>query len=419
MKKCSYKSYKGIKCDREVYDGSFCILHSEDEKKDREYFYREINEEIKEQVSNNDTISFNYILFPSFFSFADFSSFNKRVSFVGSVFCGLVDFSRVVFHDYCTFDSVQFRCSASFNNVIFEKGVSFRYCKFLGTIRFSRTHFMGSTNFYETNFEENKENNQNSLGKEFPGYDGASALNHILGFPYDGFSFSFASFEGNTRFFDLSFSGSCIDFSNAEIKCKFDFIVRLEVDKLKLNNAEFIGRSNFEISYRKDLIIDAENAYFNDEHGLFSNIKKIHFVTHKFVLGEKTASKFPLIARKARDSWYLDYYKMEHPIIYFIWKHTSNCGRSLLRWASISFMFIFLFALLYSMVGQGGFIHKNEMNFFSYLYFSVVTITTLGFGDIAPSTLIAQILVVGEVIFGYVLLGGLISIFSNKLARRS
>ena len=55
----------------------------------------------------------------------------------------------------------------------------------------------------------------------------------------------------------------------------------------------------------------------------------------------------------------------------------------------------------------------------AYLYYSVVTFTTLGFGDIVPLTNGARLAVGAEVVCGYVMLGGLISIFANKLARRS
>jgi hypothetical protein len=49
----------------------------------------------------------------------------------------------------------------------------------------------------------------------------------------------------------------------------------------------------------------------------------------------------------------------------------------------------------------------------------VVTFTTLGFGDIKPVTNEAAWWVMAEVIAGYIMLGGLISILANKLARRS
>jgi hypothetical protein len=47
--------------------------------------------------------------------------------------------------------------------------------------------------------------------------------------------------------------------------------------------------------------------------------------------------------------------------------------------------------------------------------------TTLGFGDITPKVdqWFLQIVVTIEVVLGYIMLGGLISIFSNKLARRA
>jgi hypothetical protein len=65
-------------------------------------------------------------------------------------------------------------------------------------------------------------------------------------------------------------------------------------------------------------------------------------------------------------------------------------------------------------------VYSNEpWNFGSAFYFSIVTFTTLGFGDVVAVNLFARFLVTFEVILGYVMLGGLISIFANKLARRS
>lgn len=58
-------------------------------------------------------------------------------------------------------------------------------------------------------------------------------------------------------------------------------------------------------------------------------------------------------------------------------------------------------------------------SWFSPYYFSIVTFTTLGFGDVTPLNMAGEFWVTAEVILGYVMLGGLISIFANKLARRS
>ena len=64
---------------------------------------------------------------------------------------------------------------------------------------------------------------------------------------------------------------------------------------------------------------------------------------------------------------------------------------------------------------------QGALKMFDVFYFSVVTFTTLGFGDVTPiaGNWVPQAVIMTEVIFGYVMLGGLISIFANKLARRA
>jgi hypothetical protein len=52
-------------------------------------------------------------------------------------------------------------------------------------------------------------------------------------------------------------------------------------------------------------------------------------------------------------------------------------------------------------------------------YYSFVTFTTLGFGDVTPGNLGGEIIVTVEVVLGYITLGILVSILANKVARRS
>jgi hypothetical protein len=59
---------------------------------------------------------------------------------------------------------------------------------------------------------------------------------------------------------------------------------------------------------------------------------------------------------------------------------------------------------------------KNHHTLFSPFYFSLVTFTTLGFGDVTPNGGIGEIIVSLQVIFGYLTLGLLISILTNKVA---
>jgi hypothetical protein len=62
-----------------------------------------------------------------------------------------------------------------------------------------------------------------------------------------------------------------------------------------------------------------------------------------------------------------------------------------------------------------GFPSSVDGNLWRMMYFSVTTITTLGFGDIVPLTTLARSLVALEAIFGIILIG----MFLNALATRS
>lgn len=86
--------------------------------------------------------------------------------------------------------------------------------------------------------------------------------------------------------------------------------------------------------------------------------------------------------------------------------------------------FVALFGFIYwggSQLGWFQFDFKPKMipgiNFFTYIYLSVVTFATLGFGDITPLCWQAQIPVIIEVILGYVFLGLIVTIIARRFGR--
>ena len=102
-------------------------------------------------------------------------------------------------------------------------------------------------------------------------------------------------------------------------------------------------------------------------------------------------------------------------LVYRIWKLSSDCGRSLARWCMWIAATVLLFAWGYASVGID---FGAGRGWASSVYFSVVTLTTLGYGDIVPVTPMARIMAMTQVSLGYLMLGGLLSIFANKMARR-
>ncbi|MEM9187997.1 MAG: pentapeptide repeat-containing protein [Myxococcota bacterium] len=125
------------------------------------------------------------------------------------------------------------------------------------------------------------------------------------------------------------------------------------------------------------------------------------------------------LRRQIRDENYLHEFRTRnrlHGCLYWVWWLTSDCGRSLGRWALSTLLLTLVFGGVYQLVDIDYGEHPTPLSPF---YFSVVTITTLGYGDVTPASTAGQIVAMVQVCLGYMMLGGLISIFANKMARRA
>ncbi len=140
-------------------------------------------------------------------------------------------------------------------------------------------------------------------------------------------------------------------------------------------------------------------------NGSTNPVLKRHIEDFQFILGFK------------EKSWF------HRHVFYTIWKITSDCGRSLLLWLMWSLGLVWLFTYFYSKNLNWFFAQSSsaKLDWFNALYFSIITFTTLGSGDLSPNLTnrTAQTCVIAQVIIGYIMLGGLISILANKLARRA
>jgi|HubBroStandDraft_1064217.scaffolds.fasta_scaffold00043_66 hypothetical protein len=94
-------------------------------------------------------------------------------------------------------------------------------------------------------------------------------------------------------------------------------------------------------------------------------------------------------------------------------------GRSLGGVAIFSAGWIFAFGCLYRYFDLVKYGEASANTSFSAFFFSIVTFTTLGYGDVTPNSLWGEIAASIEVIIGYVTLGLLLSVLAEKVARRS
>jgi len=115
-------------------------------------------------------------------------------------------------------------------------------------------------------------------------------------------------------------------------------------------------------------------------------------------------------------------FKREHGkfFVYTLYDITSKYGSSMGRWLLTSLFVMMVFGCLYliadtSLDSTAMYYGTKSKHFFDYFYFSAVTFTTVGYGDISPVHLVTQILAVTEVMVGYMMLGVLVNLLGRKL----
>ncbi len=188
----------------------------------------------------------------------------------------------------------------------------------------------------------------------------------------------------------------------------------------KLMGTEF-SRANLQGADLANARVD--QAHFFEADLRRSRLRGVHgYDTASFLNADIRDVDFAgayLVRRQIMDENYLEEFRTRNrgnAILYWMWWVSSDCGRSALRWSAwvvgITVMYGALFGYLALDYGE----HPTAL---SPYYFSLVTLTTLGYGDVLPADSLAQAVVMSEVVIGYMMLGGLLSIFSNKMARRA
>ena len=312
--------------------------------------------------------------------------FQKDVDFRRTLFEADLDLDETILHGSCAFREAIFQRRADFHSAIFHKSASFWRARFNNVADFHKVEFRRNAIFHETYF-------------------------------YNEVNFRRARFQGI-----LDCTGTWFS------------------ETTTFNSATFLGPANFTGSQF------AAVAAFRDVRYIPNTLLQLvrdklrrrrHHPT-EFYLDSQHVDEVgnPFFKRYVADQQSIRAFNQANPVLARLWRWSSDYGRSLTIWASWSVLFVFLFAIAFRfpmpawmslwLVDLTPHFHQTTgtyagklLTFADCFYFSVVTFTTLGFGDVVADNAAARFLVALEVIFGYVMLGGLISIFANKLASRS
>ncbi len=361
-KKCGYKRGDGATCGRELYDDKHCIFHSKDLEGKKDVFETLFWREFEWQEKNEERFNFSGFVFPGDISFKE-KYFKKTVFFNSAKFYGKADFEGAEFCEYADFTGVHFLERVSFWTAGFSGFASFRQAILFGECDFSNIRFSGSASFDNAKF-------------------------------YRLANFRESEFSENTLFRRTQF-----------------------LEKVSFRHVQFLGKVLF-------LNVDLRDADLQDVSFSNTDFTGVKYNRHARYRGIHFSNCYgsPMFIRFAKDQDYIEEFrnsKFRWPL-YVLWLVFADCGRSFFVWALWSVLMALGFGCVFFSMGPEAFkISGLSFSLETMVYYSTVTFTTLGFGDITPITPEAARWVMMEVITGYIMLGGLISILANKLARRS
>ena len=328
---------------------------------------------------------------------ADFedASFSHGADLSGATFSQWADFCRAAFPQGADFSFATFSQRASFSGATFSQAAYFRHATFSQVAVFGGATFSQSADFVDATF---------SQGAFFT----AATFSQEADFTWAGFwgSPDFTSagiaFPGSFRGVRLHENTTPVGLHN-DVWCPLvRWLTRGKVKPRKKPVTDF-SRLN------TTTIMDASsNPYLK-----------------RYIEDEQWIASW-----RARSRW--------HKFLFYVWELTCHCGRSFALWLFWTLLAAAIFGFIYAPYHAPSWLPLKSV-FVSLdphlqvspavpdrmptrltpYYFSIVTFTTLGFGDVTPLNLWGEIWLALEVLLGYIMLGGLISILANKLARRS
>ncbi len=322
--------------------------------------------------------------------------FKNTLKFEKTLFQKDVFFGNTVFQDSVHFSGIVFQNTCDFGESVFAESALFRGTVFNGMTRFSKTRFQTVADFNDVQFSENA-------------------------------VFKGAIFE-DTSHFNRAIFNKKLDFAQARFADTADFNESTFREETDFTSARFAVAASFRnVSFNSDTIWQWLRNKFTHQPEQPTEF----YLDNEDINGVSN----PFFKRYVSDQLFIRAFKEVHPFWAIVWKWSSDYGRSLALWAFWSLLIALSFSLVYMAAPTWlpawvrevmpqfhqvtGDQTDEPLTFWKSFYFSIVTFTTLGFGDVVADNTSARILVTLEVIFGYIMLGGLISIFANKLASRS
>ncbi len=400
---CKFEEYGN--CDEETKNQEYCIFHkpNKNEEEAREFYekflkkFKPKKERIWDEFEEEERLVFEKTVDCRRYVFPEIPE-DFNFSFKYAIFKGNARFNGAKFEGDAEFNEATFERHAWFSRTTFKGDAWFNEAKFEGNAGFSMATFEGHARFNGATFEE---------------------VAWFVGATFEGIA-DFREKEENSEY---KFYGE-LSFSNAEFRKGVFIDIPSEWFKLPSAEAEAcrVQRIFYEREGKKD---DADRMFVRERRALRkakveeakANVRKVKEEVKETNSSLRKVEKikaelikaFNLI--KATSSYLLakGSSSLEFLIADLTCEYGINWQRPVILWM---FFVLFTFPLLYFILGGV----TKVSSPLDYLYFSIVTATTLGYGDLQPIGW-CKLVASTEAIFGTFMWAVFLAVFARKYMR--
>ena len=367
-------------CPEETWEGSeeYCIFHDPSPEKDAGLFRQKLEKKLEKKDLN-----FRGYCFPEFIDFED-TEFEGLAGFRGANFRKGADFNGANFRKGADFNGANFREGADFSRTTFQEYAGFGGAIFQEYANLWRATFQEYADFCEATFQY--VDFREVTFQEYADFGGAIFQEYA--------DFSRATFQKNADFNGATFQED-VDFKKA--------IFQEYVDFKKAIFQEYVDfwRATFHyVDFRELEIIYRNLKQKMQRDGDYSQAGNFYYQEME-------------MRRRGSDS-------RKERIWLGLYNFLAGYGEKPVRTAISALVTVLIFAFVYWALGCLDYAAENvghlEELIYS-LYFSFVTFTTLGIGDIEPLTHTGRILICCEAVIGAFLIALFVVVFARKMMR--
>lgn len=424
MNKEEKNSNKCPICGRPTHkESKYCIFHAGAEEKTEKEFIEALKEYLNKIKKEDSDYNFEGFVFLGYINFkedlnltifknADFrgATFGEYTDFMDATFEGNTDFMEATFKGYTGFMGATFKRSADFRGATFENDANFRLKYLVKILDFSKIKaFSGKGLFIRLNNEGGK------------------------------ISFERAYLENVYLDIELN-EGVLIDFNDALLR-------NTKIQRDQIEN-HILQEEKKEFSKAQQVFLLLKNNFhsigqYENESWAYKKEKDMDRLSHSYPFYMKELKKKDKKEKLPFLKW-IKKGNFKKWIISAFSNMIYGYGERPWNVVKTAVVIIIIFALSFSLIGIGkpeiielkvtgiyqnsgnivdlaikGFLENSEIrNFPDSLYFSLITFTTLGYGDFRPLEGLGRILAGSEAFLGAIMMALFVYTFARRTGGR-